>query len=273
MHFRDFVKAKDDACRDEADVNDLFLPSQPGTFSYEMERFVRMYEDAFSSRNVSEEARQDCDRFRNSSFHDASLRVWNHICAHLAKDPKTRGKVSIELLCRTLTRNRSLLEDLGNSKKKHENNKTESETIQDQYGTRLYKCQSVFCFYFHEGFPGKKIRKQHVDCHERPFQCEVEDCGISGIGHASHNALQRHMRTFHPDHCDLSGSFAQLRRKTSEAKWPCTLCSKSFTRNHNLVSHMLNHEGKKPFQCSECPKCFARKSDVKRDEDIHSRGK
>ena len=259
------MEAKYDSVVHDASASDQFLPARPGTFAYEIDRFVRVYNDAFATQEISVQARQDCDNFRDFSFHEPVLRVWNHVCVQQAKDIKSRGKVSIELLSKMVTRNRQLLEGLSVSH-------SESQKVREQYGSRLFKCQMVFCFYFHEGFANKKIRDKHVDCHERPFQCEVEECGISGLGLASHNALQRHMRTFHPEQCDLSESFAQLSRKgPSSTSWPCPFCDKTFTRSHNLESHKLNHQGKKPFPCSECGKGFARKNDVRRHEEIHNR--
>jgi len=40
----------------------------------------------------------------------------------------------------------------------------------------------------------------------------------------------------------------------------CVVCSKSFRRKHELISHALIHSGDKPFECPLCQKTFARKS-------------
>ena len=241
---------------------DTLLPMR---FAYELARFVELYSSAFSTQEtILDQAKQDCDCFRTFPFYEHLVLVWNHICVHQTKDTKTRGKVSIEALETILKRNRDLLESLSASS-------VQADQFLEHYGTKPFKCPVVFCFYFHEGFSGKKVRDKHVDCHERPFQCEVEDCGIRGLGLASNKALEKHMRTFHPEQCDLSESFAQLNRKASPAKWPCDLCDKTFTRSHNLKAHQYNHAGKKPHLCSECGKGFARKNDVRRHEEIHNR--
>ena len=266
MHLKTFVEARYDSVVHEANRSDGFVPLEPGTFAYEIHRFAEIYRDAFPTQNISDQAKKDTENFRDFFFHDRLLRVWNHVCIQQGKDIKARGKVGIELLNKTLTRNRRLLEDLSASR-------SDKVRVQHLYGSRPFKCQVVFCFYFHEGFTNKKTCDKHVNCHERPFQCEVEDCSISGLGLASYNALQRHERTFHPELCDLSEVFAQLSRGTSTAKYACTLCPKSFTRNHNLQSHLDNHAGRRRHQCPECGKSFTRKSDLKRHGEKHSRGR
>ncbi|XP_069605794.1 zinc finger protein 182-like isoform X2 [Ranitomeya imitator] len=40
----------------------------------------------------------------------------------------------------------------------------------------------------------------------------------------------------------------------------CSECGKCFDRKSNFVTHHRTHTGEKPFSCSECGKCFAHKS-------------
>jgi uncharacterized Zn-finger protein len=80
------------------------------------------------------------------------------------------------------------------------------------------------------------------------------------------------MRTFHPDQCDLSESFAPLdRRKVENGRWQCPTCHKSFVRKSILRDHKMSHAGERPFNCSECGKGFTRKNDMKRHEKTHER--
>ncbi|GME69918.1 unnamed protein product [[Candida] boidinii] len=51
--------------------------------------------------------------------------------------------------------------------------------------------------------------------------------------------------------------------------YKCSVCSKSYTRNHNLVSHERTHRDLKPFKCSTCDKLFTRHHDLKRHESLH----
>ncbi|XP_073404134.1 LOW QUALITY PROTEIN: uncharacterized protein [Dendrobates tinctorius] len=52
--------------------------------------------------------------------------------------------------------------------------------------------------------------------------------------------------------------------------YSCSECEKCFTKKSNLVAHEKNHTGEKPFSCSECGKCFAKKSNLVAHERNHT---
>jgi hypothetical protein len=65
----------------------------------------------------------------------------------------------------------------------------------------------------------------------------------------------------------------QSRRKMSSVstgageivkRFPCSLCQRSFARNHDLHRHMRVHTGDKPYVCPCCNKGFARTDALKR---------
>ncbi|XP_063805608.1 oocyte zinc finger protein XlCOF22-like isoform X2 [Pseudophryne corroboree] len=56
---------------------------------------------------------------------------------------------------------------------------------------------------------------------------------------------------------------------TAEKQFPCSDCGKCFTRKSSLVIHERSHKGQKPFPCSECGKCFTSKSALVKHERIH----
>lgn len=50
----------------------------------------------------------------------------------------------------------------------------------------------------------------------------------------------------------------------------CPQCEHSFSRKHNLKSHLLIHSTEKPFHCSICTLKFRRLHDLKRHEKLHT---
>ncbi|ODQ63604.1 hypothetical protein NADFUDRAFT_47967 [Nadsonia fulvescens var. elongata DSM 6958] len=53
-------------------------------------------------------------------------------------------------------------------------------------------------------------------------------------------------------------------------KHACPICSQSFTRQHNLKSHLLTHSHEKPYTCDTCSSKFRRLHDLKRHLKLHS---
>ncbi|KAK9243293.1 hypothetical protein V1506DRAFT_463222 [Lipomyces tetrasporus] len=54
------------------------------------------------------------------------------------------------------------------------------------------------------------------------------------------------------------------------SKHTCPHCSQSFTRHHNLKSHLLTHSHEKPFTCTTCNSKFRRLHDLKRHSKLHT---
>ena len=171
--------------------------------------------------------------------------------------------MSIRSLEMTLIRNRALLEELSS------NSGFDLIGLYDEYP---FRCPKVLCFYFHEGFRSADVRNYHVNHHDLPFQCPVDHCSPHVAGFRSRSALSSHMVRYHPEDCDLDETFSSLnRRKVKNTRWYCRTCDNFFVRRSILHDHIRTHRGDKPFCCSECGKGFARKSDMKRHENIHER--
>ncbi|KAK9383485.1 uncharacterized protein V2V93DRAFT_361965 [Kockiozyma suomiensis] len=54
------------------------------------------------------------------------------------------------------------------------------------------------------------------------------------------------------------------------SKHTCPHCAQSFTRHHNLKSHLLTHSHEKPFTCTTCNSKFRRLHDLKRHSKLHT---
>lgn len=73
------------------------------------------------------------------------------------------------------------------------------ELLDDLYGPIRYKCPKPACSKFAEGFSTAQERRTHVNLHERPFLCNIEDCFGQACGFESCEALNQHMATFHAE--------------------------------------------------------------------------
>ncbi|XP_075208235.1 uncharacterized protein LOC142313134 [Anomaloglossus baeobatrachus] len=60
---------------------------------------------------------------------------------------------------------------------------------------------------------------------------------------------------------------------TREKPFSCSNCRKCFSRKSHLISHQKTHTGEKPFSCSECGKCFIQKSHLVEHQRIHTKEK
>ncbi|KAJ3536177.1 hypothetical protein NM208_g5825 [Fusarium decemcellulare] len=146
--------------------------------------------------------------------------------------------------------------------------------LQLYYGDKWFKCPRICCRHFYDGFECPETRDRHVDRHERPYTCAFDGCPTATFGCLSKDDLDKHMLESHgiysedPEFPDLPALPSNPTQKFP-ATFQCTLCSKQFTRQHNLRSHLRTHTGERPFVCTVCGKAFARNNDRKSHENLH----
>ncbi|XP_077341416.1 uncharacterized protein LOC143986884 [Lithobates pipiens] len=56
----------------------------------------------------------------------------------------------------------------------------------------------------------------------------------------------------------------------TEKRFPCTECEKCFVKKSEIVRHQRSHMGGKPYSCLECGKCFSNKPNLYTHQRIHT---
>ena len=206
--------------------------------------------------------------------------VWEHIHSHRRHiDSKEREKLSLTDLRTSLELTRKTIQTLA----LEDDSATPNQmSILDMYGQNLYKCNHVPCVYFCEGFGTKDELEKHLNRHDRPYHCPVNNCSMAPYGFANKKDYERHVRTYHPDAAeDGLNAFATGNINASaedigaRAKYGCTFagCDKKYTRKANLDAHLDTHNGTRRYACRTCVKAFTRPSDRQRHEKLHMSGR
>ena len=126
-----------------------------------------------------------------------------------------------------------------------------------------------------------------MEKHERPFRCAVEGCPTVVLGLTTQKDLEKHMKDTHgfadkadefPAENELAPTeevqrpvrVQQETRRREKKVYSCGHCSKIFSKNYNLKSHLATHQSERPYSCSFCNASFARASDCNRHESSHN---
>jgi hypothetical protein len=97
---------------------------------------------------------------------------------------------------------------------------------------------------------------------------------ISGKPQSTDAGVDPHQRSIIDYIHDLADPAADTSlssaKRPAQATFQCSLCPKRFARAYNLRSHLRTHIDKTPYVCTVCGKLFARLHDLKRHEGLHS---
>ncbi|ENH67516.1 Early growth response protein 1-B [Fusarium oxysporum f. sp. cubense race 1] len=234
-------------------------------FASALKHFVNAHRAYLTTTKHAKLVENHIEKFIGLELYEDLHLLWNHIYTHQRGDYATRNTVGVKQIENGLKDNRTQLEILFPDQKVGD-----EDTIEDYYGSNLFKCNRTLCRFFYVGYNNTHDRDDHGRRHERPFQCPVS-CNAAPLGFVSNKDRDRHINIYHPELSEGPAIFETLSRRQVSGGFVCQICNKTFTRNINLKSHERSHFGDRPFACTTCGKAFARINDCRRHEKIHAR--
>ncbi|KAM5140550.1 uncharacterized protein ACMZJ9_014421 [Mantella aurantiaca] len=97
--------------------------------------------------------------------------------------------------------------------------------------------------------------------------------GKNTLSHIIHPGLQRVQRFPDPSNSEESSENGQpVHQDVQTARKPftCSECGKCFFKRSEFIKHQRVHTGEKPFRCLECGKCYTNRSVLVKHQKLHT---
>ncbi|KAH7336622.1 hypothetical protein BKA65DRAFT_37368 [Rhexocercosporidium sp. MPI-PUGE-AT-0058] len=209
--------------------------------------------------DIKTELRDRCQHLKDTDVYDNILLLLSHTRTIRSKEETISA---LGVLGTVISKTRFTLEKLQAATLSGTLPVSIKANLEQYYGTNWFKCLRHSCIKFHEGFSNAASRDSHANRHEKPYLCTESSCTRKYVGFSTEKDLKRHLTIMHPDPSVL---FPKI--KKPPAKHVCDVCSKDFTRAHNLNAHKRTHDNVRPYTCVTCGKTFVRKFDCERHMD------
>ncbi|OTA54483.1 hypothetical protein K449DRAFT_469433 [Hypoxylon sp. EC38] len=85
---------------------------------------------------------------------------------------------------------------LGDLAKRHQSS-AETQDLSRFHGENLFKCNTLYCQFFHIGFESDIACDSHMQIHTRSFFCNFDGCQYAMIGFPDSKTLEIHLHTTH----------------------------------------------------------------------------
>ncbi|XP_040294008.1 zinc finger protein 665-like isoform X1 [Bufo bufo] len=135
--------------------------------------------------------------------------------------------------------------------------------------------QTSQCYHGGNRIPtgGKSVPRSNVGRGHKRQSCMCPRCGKCfrhRVFLLTHQKIHRGQKQYHLEYGKRFKSYALQQSHTMERRFSCSECGKCFVKKSSLDEHWKIHTGLRPFSCSECGKCFAYKSCLIEHHKIHT---
>ena len=98
------------------------------------------------------------------------------------------------------------------------------------------------------------------DCEDQSQSREVNDINFVAVVNDPCESNAVHLKQ---EECDVhtgentAQSNANMYSQTTDKRFKCNICCKSFASKHSVTSHLYQHTAENPFTCNICNKSFS----------------